>query len=195
MIDIFLVMVVAFFLPGFFLVNALFPRKGELDKDYDMLYRITLGTVMSVVIVIIMGFVLNAFGQDPNTGKGYFRAELIWPILIGFTILFFIIGWYRGAYPIMGKIHPSLHRFAKREPQSVIVDLKEDRDVLLAFRDLSEKREKLRRQLKDYERRVLLQTGSMRKRSERRILDIQEELKDIDEELKIMEEERSAELY
>jgi len=80
MIDIILVLVVVFFLPGFFLVNALYPRKGELDKDYDALYRITLGLVMSVVIVIIVGFLLNAFGRDPDTGKGYFRAELIWPI-------------------------------------------------------------------------------------------------------------------
>ncbi|MFQ6060413.1 MAG: DUF1616 domain-containing protein [Thermoplasmata archaeon] len=195
MIDILVVMVIAFLIPGFFLVNALFPRKGELDKDYDMLYRITLGIVMSVIIVIIMGFVLNAFGQDPETGKGYFRSELIWPILVGFAVLFFIIGWYRGAYPVLGKIHPSLLRFARREPQSVIADLKEDKETLIAFRELSEKREKLRRQLKEYERRVRLQTGEMRKRSEKRVLEIQEELREIDSELRIMEDRRSAELY
>lgn len=195
MIDIILVMVAAFFIPGFFLVNALFPRKGELDKDYDLLYRITLGLVMSVVIVILVGFILNAFGQDPETSKGYFRAEIIWPVLIVLAILLFFIGWYRGAYPLLGKIHPSLLRIAKREPQSVIVDLKEDKDTLIAFRELSEKREKLRKQLKNYEKRVKLQTGEMRKRSERRLVEIQKELEEIDEELGIMEEKRAAELY
>ncbi len=102
MIDILTVMVAVFFLPGFFLVNALYPRKGELDKDYDMLYRLIMGIVMSVVIVILVGFVLNAFGRDPDTGKGYFRAELIWPIMIFLTVFFFIAGWYRGAYPVLG---------------------------------------------------------------------------------------------
>ncbi|UCD91901.1 MAG: DUF1616 domain-containing protein [Methanobacteriota archaeon] len=195
MIDIILVLVVAFFLPGFFLVNALFPRKGELDKDYDLLYRITLGIVMSVVIAILVGFILNAFGVDPQTSKGYFRAEIIWPVIIILAILLFIIGWFRGAYPSMGKIHPSLLRISKREPQSVIVDLKEDKDTLVAFRELSEKRENLRRRLKNYERRVRLQTGEMRKRSESRILEIQKDLETIDEELRIMEEKRAAELY
>jgi hypothetical protein len=195
MIDILLVMVVVFFLPGFFLVNALYPRKGELDKDYDALFRLTLGIVMSVVIVIMIGFILNAFGTDPDTGKGYFRAELIWPILIILTVFFFIAGWYRGAYPIMGKIHPSLLRFAGREPQSVIVDLKEERETVRAFRELSEDREKLRRRIKDYERRSKRQTGDMRKRSEKMLIELQGELEKVDKELSIMEEKRAAELY
>lgn len=195
MIDIILVLVVVFFLPGFFLVNALYPRKGELDKDYDALYRITLGVVMSVVIVIIVGFVLNAFGQDPDTGKGYFRAEIIWPTLIGLMVFFFFAGWFRGAYPILGKIHPSLLRFPRREPQSVIVDLKEEKETVLAFRDISEQREKLRRRIKDYERKAKLQTGDMRKRSERKVVDLQRELEKIDNELSIMEEKRASELY
>ncbi|MFQ5883901.1 MAG: DUF1616 domain-containing protein [Thermoplasmata archaeon] len=188
MIDILLVLVAAFFLPGFLLVNALFPRKGELDKDYDILYRITLGIVMSVVIAILVGFFLNAIEPDPETSKGYFRAEIIWPILIVLAVLLFFIGWFRGAYPSMGKIHPSLLRISKREPQSVIVDLKEDKDTLLAFRELSEKREKMRRRLKNYE-------SEMRKRSENRILEIQKELEEIDKELRILEEKRAAELY
>ncbi len=195
MIDILLVLVAAFFLPGFLLVNALFPRKGELDKDYDILYRITLGIVMSVVIAILVGFVLNAFEPDPETSKGYFRAEIIWPILIVLAVILFFIGWFRGAYPSMGKIHPSLLRLSKREPQSVIVDLKEDKDTLLAFRDLSERREKERKRLKNYERRAKLQTGEMRKRTENRILEIQKELEEIDKELRILEEKRAAELY
>ena len=44
-----------FFLPGWTLVNLLFPRKGELDREYDLLYRLTLGIVMSVVVTILYG--------------------------------------------------------------------------------------------------------------------------------------------
>jgi hypothetical protein len=195
MIDILLVMVAVFFLPGFFLVNALYPRKGELDKDYDMLYRLVLGIVMSVVVVILVGFVLNAFGTDPDTGKGYFRAEIIWPVLTFLTIFMFIAGWYRGAYPILGKLHKSLLRFPRREPQSVIVDLKEEKSTVLAFKELSEEREHLRRQIKDYEQRARNQTGDMRKRSEKKVVKLQEKLEKLDDELSVMEEKRASELY
>src|SRR5437870_987973 len=51
-------LILLFFLPGWTLINALFPRKGDLDREYDVLYRITLGIVMSVVVVILFGFVL-----------------------------------------------------------------------------------------------------------------------------------------
>ncbi|MCK4443729.1 MAG: hypothetical protein KAW09_04240, partial [Thermoplasmata archaeon] len=100
-----------------------------------------------------------------------------------------------GAYPFLGKIHPSLLRFAKREPQSVIVDLKEEKETILAFRNMSEEREKLRRKIKDYERRSKLQTGDMKKRSEKNVVKLQKELERIDEELSIMEEKRASELY
>lgn len=195
MIDILMVMVAVFFLPGFFLVNALYPRKGELDKDYDMLYRLIMGIVMSVVIVILVGFVLNAFGTDSDTGKGYFRAELIWPIMIFLTSFFFIAGWYRGAYPVLGKVHKSLMRLPRRDPQSVIVDLKEEKGTVMAFRELSEERENLRKQIKDYERRSRSQTGDMRKRSEKVAVKLQKKLEKVDEELSIMEEKRASELY
>lgn len=195
MIDILVVMVAVFFLPGFFFVNALYPRKGELDKDYDMLYRLIMGIVMSVVIVVLVGFVLNAFGTDPDTGKGYFRAELVWPIMIFLTLILFVAGWYRGAYPVLGKVHRSLMRLPRRDPQSVIVDLKEEKGTVMAFRELSEERENLRRQIKDYERRSRSQTGDMRKRSEKVAVKLQKKLEKVDEELSIMEEKRVSELY
>ena len=43
------------FLPGYTLINLLFPRKGELDREYDALYRITLGIVMSIVVLVQIG--------------------------------------------------------------------------------------------------------------------------------------------
>ena len=55
------------FLPGFTLINLLFPRKGELDREYDALFRIALGFVMSIVILVLLGFALNA--ASPPTIK------------------------------------------------------------------------------------------------------------------------------
>ena len=46
------------FIPGYTLIQAMFPRKGELDEEFDMLYRVTLGMAMSICIVIIVGFIL-----------------------------------------------------------------------------------------------------------------------------------------
>ncbi|MCK5548157.1 MAG: DUF1616 domain-containing protein, partial [Thermoplasmata archaeon] len=115
MIQTLLALIFVFFLPGFTLINSLYPRKGELDQEYDTLYRIVLGIVMSVAITIFVGFGLNSLGINPDTGKGYFLAPNIWAVLIVLTIIFFLIGWYRGAYPFLGRIRPSLYRLPPKD--------------------------------------------------------------------------------
>ena len=56
------------FLPGYTLIQALFPRRGELDEEFDTLYRITLGMAMSICVVILLGFVLGnpSLGNAPD---------------------------------------------------------------------------------------------------------------------------------
>jgi hypothetical protein len=98
---------IVFFLPGYALVNMLFPRKGELDPEYDLVYRITLGMGMSVVVSILVGFGLNALSSE---GHGYVSAGPLWAVLLGTTGAFALVGWYRGAYPSAGYIHPNLYR-------------------------------------------------------------------------------------
>ena len=94
-----------FFIPGFFLVQALFPRKNELDEEDDMLYRISLGIALSIVITTLDGFILGSIGINPDTGKGYWDTPYIIGSLLGISIFLFIIGWYRGAYPMLGRHH------------------------------------------------------------------------------------------
>jgi uncharacterized membrane protein len=106
-LQIFLGIVIVFFLPGYTLVNMLFPRKGELDPEYDLIYRITLGMGTSVVISILVGFGLNAISSE---GHGYVTAGPLWASLLGITGLFMLLGWLRGAYPSAGYIHPNLYR-------------------------------------------------------------------------------------
>ena len=102
------------FLPGYLLVQATFPRKRELDSEFDMIYRITLGVAMSICIVILTGFILGnpRLGTVPGSDKGFFQAEYITICLLSFSLIFFVYGWYRGAHPWMANIHPELARSA-----------------------------------------------------------------------------------
>jgi hypothetical protein len=92
-----------FFIPGFFLIQALFPLRNELDEEDDLLYRIALGIAFSIVITTFDGFVLGSLGVNPSTDKGYWDTPYIIGSLSVLSIVFFVIGWYRGAYPILGR--------------------------------------------------------------------------------------------
>ncbi len=94
--------VMLFFLPGFLLIQAMFPKKNELDENDDMLYRIVLGMAMSIVISILIGFFLASISPLEG-GKGYFDTPYIVASLLMVSGVFFAIGWYRGAYPFTGR--------------------------------------------------------------------------------------------
>ena len=181
------------FFPGWTLVNLLFPRKGELDREYDALYRVTLGIVMSIVVLVLLGFVLNA--ASPAEGLGLFTGTNLWISLTALTVAFFAGGWWRGAYPSLGRLHPALKRPTAREAASILGDLDVDRATLGKFRDLAAEREKWRRALRDAERRVRVHTGSMREHYEKKRLEAQGKLHEVDLALSKLEEERAAELY
>jgi len=84
------------FLPGYLLINALFPIKGELDLELDHLYRIGMGMAMSMFISITIGFVLGYLGL--------FYAVYLWTALICLSGVFFLVGLLRGAYPRIGEL-------------------------------------------------------------------------------------------
>ncbi len=183
-----------FFLPGWTLVNLLFPRKGELDREYDFLYRITLGIVMSVVVTILLGFSLNSLGVD-SSGFGYVTATNTWLGLVGITAIFLVAGWWRGAYPLLGRLHPSLVRSPPPDKHSMTAELENDRKTLAKLRELSAEREKLRRRIKDYERRISLHSGDAKEHYTKERNDAKARLKDVDAELKALERSRAEELY
>ena len=94
-------LVLVLFLPGYTLIQAMFPRKGELDEEFDVLYRVTLGMAMSICVVILIGFVLGnpSLGNAPDWDglsdgdKGYFQTFFITCSLFVVTLLFFVAGW------------------------------------------------------------------------------------------------------
>jgi len=100
-------LVIVFFLPGYTLVCLMFPRKGELDPEYDVVYRVALGMGLSIVISIFVGFALNALSTED---QGYVSAGPLWASLLSITAVFFAGGWLLGAYPWMGLLHPKLYR-------------------------------------------------------------------------------------
>jgi hypothetical protein len=84
------------FLPGFLLVNVLFPGRGSLGGEFDLVYRIFFGIVLSVSITVLYGALLiMVAGAD----QVLLRPETIWPGLALLALVLFLAGLARGAYP------------------------------------------------------------------------------------------------
>ncbi len=188
-------LVLLFFLPGYLLINALYPRKGELDREYDALYRLTLGIVLSIAVTVFWAFFLNSLGVQESTGLGYVLGPNIAGGLIGLAAAFFGLGWWRGAYPWMARLHPALARVPKPGPGELLTEEERDHRVRLQLKDLAEKREALRRAIKDAERRMRLQSAEAREHYEELRDRSRAELKAVEAELKKLEAERAADLY
>jgi len=188
-------LLLTFVLPGYLLVNVLYPRRGELDREYDGLYRLTLGIVLSIAVTVLWGFFLNSLGVNPETGLGYVVRDNILAGLIGLSVLFFAAGWWRGAYPWMARLHPSLARTPKPSRAELLTDEERDHRIRLRLQELAERREKLRRTVKDYERRMRLQSADARGHYEAKRDEARQELRKVEAELRKLEEERATELY
>jgi Protein of unknown function (DUF1616) len=189
-------LLLTFFVPGWLLVNTLYPRKGELDREYDALYRITLGIVLSIAITVLWGFALNSLGVNPSTGLGYVQTPEIAAGLLGLSAIFFIVGWFRGAYPWMARLHPSLARAPKPSSSDLFAsEQAKDHRVRLRLEELANKREKLRRIIKECERRMRLQSTDARSHYEEQRDRARADLKKVETELRTLETERAAELY
>lgn len=188
-------LILVFILPGVLLVNVLYPRRGELDREYDRLYRLTLGIVLSIAVTVLWGFFLNSLGVQASTGLGYVQAPEIAEGLLGLSALFFVLGWWRGAYPWMARLHPSLARTPKPGPESLLTDEEKDHRVRMKLEALAEERERLRRTIKDYERRMQVQSADARSHYEAKRDAARSELKRVETELRKIEDERATELY
>jgi len=177
---------IVFFLPGYMMVNMLFPRRNELDPEYDVVYRSALGMGLSVVIAIIIGFSLNAISSED---QGYVSAGPLWTVFLAVTALFFAVGWYRGAYPSLGLLHPALLRRAppRRVPGVKPSDLK----VKRASGKLVLERERLMEDLKVFGARSATSNPQRRLYYQRRMELVREQVKGINAQLDESDEEAS----
>ena len=148
------------FFPGFALTRALFPRKKTFHPDYDMIYQTAIGVTLSLIIVIVLGVTMQEFGVNPETGKGYFTAGNITLSLLAITSTFFVVGWWRGAYPSLGWLHPKLRRITSPPAVSKLI---KDRQKRMELHDLVREREQLLRQISFCETRASTQDRDVRK--------------------------------
>ncbi|MEW5937451.1 MAG: DUF1616 domain-containing protein [Candidatus Thermoplasmatota archaeon] len=155
-------LLMVFFIPGYLLMNAVFPRKGSLDTELDLLYRVVFGIGLSMVLAILVSFGLNALGVDPETGLGYIDAPYLWLSFSVLSLVFFLIGWYRGAYPILGKVHPRLLRMTRAEPRS-FHPVKRSPEIAARIQALSAERARMARDAEAYERKEAMHTGVKRR--------------------------------
>ena len=160
-----------FFIPGFLLVQALFPRRNELDEEYDFLYRVVLGIVLSIVITTLDGFVLGSLGINPNTGKGYWDTPYIFGSLIGISVVLFLIGWYRGAYPLL----------SRKKPDDAPLNIpKKD---IKEFYSLMDQWKKLHKKLDKYNDLLMDEPDEKKEEFEAKIEKINKELEKLEERL------------
>jgi hypothetical protein len=186
--------VMVFILPGYVFVKALFPGKKDLDKEYNELYVITLGMGLSIVVTILTGFFLNALGTRPGTDKGYIASPYIDIALISFTLIMFWVAWYRGAFPIMGKLHPALLRVPKAEKDRFGTRKRRIDKQVNELQDLGFKREKLKKEIRDAQRKMKTHSMEMKNFYKTKKMEKKEELKKVLERITKLEEEVSGDL-
>ncbi len=178
-----------FFIPGYTAVQAIFPRKGELDLEFDWLYRLALSMALSIGIVIFNGFFLNeltrTFGIYVN-GKGMVQEPYLSLSLWSISGVLFVIGWYRGAYPLLGIIHPSLYREAPPYTPSME---KMKNKALKEMEDLAAERMKLKKLIKEYGLKERSSSRSMRKYYSTKKEEAVHRLEEIDYRMKELEDE------
>ncbi|MDX1534215.1 MAG: hypothetical protein R3291_01170, partial [Thermoplasmata archaeon] len=107
------------FLPGFLLVNVLVPGRRSLGGDYDLLYRVFFGVVLSVAITLLYGTVLIVLG---GTDQVFLRPETLWPGLALIALALFLAGLARGAYP-------PIVRLLGRSPAPSATEAPDEEDV------------------------------------------------------------------
>jgi ubiquitin len=165
-------LVLLLFLPGFVLVQALFPRRNELDENDDLLYRLVLSVSLSIVISIIIGFILGSLGINPDTDRGYFQTPYIIGSLGIFTSLLFLLGLYRGAYPmILKRVRPEAELPIRENVRHEYYEVMDD------WRELKEKLSRLELRISD-------ESGATRRRLVARRETLLRKFKNIDNELK-----------
>ena len=180
-----------FVLPGVALIKWMFPRPGELDQEYNGIYILALGMTTSVCLTILVGFILGSI--KPDNGTGYFDAPYIIGSLVSITVVFFILGWWRGAYPWLGLIHPSLARFPM--PAEAPRTTKRHDDLVARIEELTKEHDRLKREVKDLLKRERTHGRKMADHYKDRRLEAEKELEQVRVELDSAKEKQSKLIY
>jgi hypothetical protein len=187
LIQIIFGLLLIFVLPGVALIKWMFPRPGELDQEYNGIYVLALGMTTSVCITILVGFVLG------SSAAGWFDRPFIIGSLVSITIVFFILGWWRGAYPWLGLINPKLARFPM--PAEAPRSTKRHDDLVARIEDLTKEHDQLKRKVKDLLKRERTHGRKMAEHYIERRVEAEKELEQVREKLDIAKEKQSKLIY
>jgi hypothetical protein len=118
-----------FFLPGFFLVLAIFPKRGALGADFDLLFKIALGIMLSLLISTLTGMLI--YGIDElSSAPASVQSQRLWAILGFASIAFAAISWFRGGIrALVKKETPSAEK--KEEGREELIRLTSEKRALL----------------------------------------------------------------
>ena len=181
-----------FVLPGVALIKYMFPRPGELDQEYNGIYVLALGMTTSVCITILLGFILGSIPVEDGE-KGYFDRPLIIASLVSVTIVFFVLGWWRGAYPWLGLLHPKMARFPM--PSEAPRTTKRHDDLVARIEELTREHDALKREIKDALKRERTHGRKMADHYKERRVEAEKELERVREELDVAKEKQSKLIY
>lgn len=138
--------ILVFLAPGFFLLQALFPGRRFFGPFHPMAL-VALSVACSVAITVVVGTILGFLPGGPE-GRGWFQgaqtgAPVLELTLSGLSLLLFALGWWRGAFPLLGRGREVEAYVERGEPEEVT-----------RLRDLRLEEERLRQEAARVRRRA-----------------------------------------
>lgn len=131
--------ILVFLAPGYFLLHAVFPRRRYFGP-FHVAAQVALSMALSVAITVLVGSLLGFLPGEGPDGKGWFQgaqtgAPVLELTLAGISALLFVVGWWRGAFPLFGREAEARTSSERGEPEEMTM-----------LRDLRLEEERLRKE-------------------------------------------------
>ena len=101
-------LILLLFLPGFLLVLIIWPKKDTLNMQYDLLFKVIIGMVFSMIISIFVGIVLYGIGSISAPPE--IQSMRLWLILGIISAFLGVISWRRGGLRELVAKRPAARR-------------------------------------------------------------------------------------
>lgn len=130
--------VLIFLAPGYFLLHALFPGRRYFGPFHPAA-MVALSIALSVAITAVVGTILGLLPGGPD-GRGWFQgsqtgAPVLELTLGGLAFVLFVVAWWRGAFPLLGRARDYEPPAERGEPEEMTM-----------LRDLRLEEERLRKE-------------------------------------------------
>lgn len=141
-------LVLLFFAPGFTLLHALFPGRRYFGPFHPIAMP-TLSVVVSVGVLVLVGTALGFLPGGPgDDARGWFQggqtgAPILELTLAGIALVLFVVAWWRGAFPLLGRRAEYDGWTERGEPEEITL-----------LRDLRLEEERLRKEAARVRRRA-----------------------------------------